>query len=513
MLITVFWRKFLSVALAFLNFALTACMVGPNFKTPLSPNVAGYTEKPMPVKTVSAPSKENVANTQYFGVGDEIPAQWWLLFHSTVINDLISAGLANSPNLASASATLRQAQETLNAQIGALFFPAVNGVVAATRQQVSGISFANPNSGATIFNLYNVSANISYTLDVFGGARRQIEALRAQVDYQRFEFEAAQLTLMANIVTTVITATSLQAQVDATHELIRTRARYLQIVQKQFQLGGASGGDVLLQQSQLAQMQATLPLLEKSLAQSHHALAVLVGAFPSQSQLPRLDFTQLHLPTELPVSLPSSLVRQRPDIRAAEALLHQASAQIGVATANLFPQITLSGNYGWLASRVSDLFKSGSNVWSIGSQLTQPLFDGGSLLAKRRGAIAGYEAAFAQYRQVVLQAFQNVADTLRALETDARALRAQIQAEIAAKKSLNLVSRQLALGGVSYLTLLTAQQQYAQAKINRIQAQALRFADTAALFQALGGGWWNRQLICSSSPCQPAKFGIIKSGE
>jgi NodT family efflux transporter outer membrane factor (OMF) lipoprotein len=316
--------------------------------------------------------------------------------------------------------------------------------------------------------------------------------LGAQVDYQHFELEAAYLTLSSNIVTTAINVASWQAQVKATHELIAAQEKILQIVQGQFHRGGASGVDVYTQETQLAQTRATLPPLEQQVAQGQHLLAVLLGSLPSESALPTFDLNTLVLPTVLPLSLPSALAHQRPDIRAAEALLHAACAQIGVATANLYPQITLNGSYGWAQDSPANLFTHNNVVWTIGTQIMQPLYNGGSLRAKRRAAVAGFEQAAAQYRQTVLQSFQNVADTLRAIENDAKAFHAQQQAEKAAKATFLLTAKQFRLGGVSYLSLLNAEKQYQQSNLGRIQAQAARYNDTVALFQALGGGWWNR---------------------
>ena len=300
---------------------------------------------------------------------------------------------------------------------------------------------------------------------------------------------------------------SLEGQINATKQLIHQQSEQLFILQKQFRLGGASITDVLAQQTLVDQTRATLPPLEKSLSQSKHALAVLVGEFPNQT-MPSFSLNHLSLPAHLPVSLPSTIVRQRPDVRASEALLHSASAQIGVATANLFPQFPLTASYGWSTATPSNLFKSAFKIWSIGGQITQPLFQGGALLAQRRAAIAAYEVAEAQYRQIVLQAFQNVADSLRAVEIDARTFQALKQAETSALHSLVITRKQYQLGGVSYINLLNAQTQYQQARINRIRAQAVRYADTAALFQALGGGWWNRQIAACGDPINPTRASL-----
>lgn len=466
----------------------TSCMVGPNFRSPTPPKVKKYTEKPLPAKTVSTSGSGGSAQT--FITNKDIPLLWWELYHSPEINQLIHTGLANSPNLAAASAALRQAQENLKVQIGNSMWPSIDASEMVERQRYSGLQIGIPSDSVT-FNLIYTSFNLSYTLDVFGGARRQIEALKAQVDYQQFQVIAAYLTLTSNIVTTAVAIASYQAQIDATIELIKAEQGLLDILNKQYRLGGVSQENVLTQETLLEQTKATLPPLQKNLSQAKHALSTLVGTFPD-APLPIIKLDRLKLPAELPVSLPSNLVRQRPDVRASEALLHQACAQIGVATANLFPQFTITANEGWLNTSFANLFTKKNEVWSLTGQVIQPLFHGGALWAQRRAAIAAYQQTAAQYKQTVLQAFQNVADVLRGLEVDARTLQAQIKAENAARAALNLTSQQYRLGGVSYINLLNAQQQYQQTRINRIQAQAVRYSDTAALFQALGGGWWHK---------------------
>jgi len=397
-------------------------------------------------------------------------------------------------HLAAAKAALIQAQENYSAQVGTLF-PVVTGNFSAVRQRFSPNQFGGSSTGpigSRIFNLFNTNVSVAYTLDVFCGLRRQIEAAGALVDNQQFELEAAFLTLSSNIVTTAITLASLKAQRDATHDLIKSQQNSLVLVKKQFELGGISKADVFLQENQLAQTQASLPPIEQGISENLHALSVLIGELPREQDLPVFDLNHLHLPTNIPLSCPSAFVRQRPDIRAAEALLHSASAQIGVATANMFPQITLNALYGQQSQTLSRLFKASNNIWTLGAAAAQPIFSGGTLTAQRRMAIAAYEQAAAQYKQTVLQAFQNVADTLRALQHDAQLLKAQRMAEITAQDSLNITRQQFRLGGINYLNLLIAERLYQQARISRIQAQAARYTDTAALFQALGGGWWNR---------------------
>ncbi|EKD55453.1 MAG: hypothetical protein ACD_60C00007G0017 [uncultured bacterium] len=481
------------IIVVFISTILAGCMVGPDFHSPASPKTNHYTYSPLPKKTISTSKTGTSGKAQQFVFGKDIPAEWWYLFHSSDINQLIIKGLANSPNLISAKATLRQAEETLRAQIGALMFPNVSAQLGAQRQYFSPATLGS-SSSSSLFNLYNASVNVSYTPDVFGGSRRQIEALRAEVDYERYELAAAYLTLTSNIVTTAITTASLQAQIQTTKDLIRYQRELLVITKQQYKVGAVSLANVFTQETQLAQTEASLPPLQQSLSQSNHALAVLVGELPSENRPLKLDLTKLQLPSKLPVSLPSSLVRQRPDVLSSEALLWEASAQIGVATAALFPQITLSGAYGWTDTSLSNFFSPHNHVWDYGGSLTQPIFNAGSLRAKRRAAVAAYDAAYAQYRQTVLQAFQNVADSLRAIQHDAETLRAQKNAEASAKQSFLLTGSQYRLGGVDYLNLLTAEVQYQQAKIALIQAQASRYNDTAALFQALGGGWWHNCL-------------------
>jgi NodT family efflux transporter outer membrane factor (OMF) lipoprotein len=354
-------------------------------------------------------------------------------------------------------------------------------------------------AGSNPFTLYHASVDVTYTLDVFGASRRTLENLRAAVDFQRYQVEAAYLALTANLVTSAIREASLRAQLQASREVLAAQERQLEIVEKQYATGAIAQSTVLIQRTQVAQTRTTLPPFEKLLAQTRHQLSVYAGKLPSESGMPEFELASLQLPADLPVSLPSSLVRQRPDIQASEALLHEASALIGVATANLYPQITLSGSIGSAALQAGNLFGPGTGLWSIAAGLLQPVFNGGALTARRRAAIAAYDQAAAQYRATVLTAFQNVADALRALDSDASALKAQADVESLARESLELATRQYELGAVSFLVLLDAQRSYQQSRIGLAQAQAARYADTAALFQALGGGWWNREPLADIS--------------
>jgi NodT family efflux transporter outer membrane factor (OMF) lipoprotein len=468
--------------------AAAGCAVGPDYRSPPAPDVQTYTEKPTPEETVSAPGVGGGA--QRLVDGGDIPAQWWSLFHSEALDQLIRRALADSPTLAAAEAALRQARENLRARTGTVAYPILDGSLSAARQKSSGSSIGLPDEFGSTFSLFNASVSVSYVLDVFGGGRRELEALQAQVDTQRYLLEGAHLTLAANIVTAAIREASLRAQMRANEEIAAAETKQLEMVERQSVLGGAAHSDVLAQQAQLAQTRAVLPVLEKELAQNRNLLAALSGRFPGDADLPEFRLEDFQLPRELPVSLPSSLVRRRPDIRASEELLHAASANVGVATANLYPQISLSANLGSSSLQIEDLFSPGTSLWGVGAGLLQPIFRGGELMAKRRAAIAAYDQALALYRETVLQAFQNVADVLQALEADARTLRAQADAEATARDSLGLTEKQFHYGAASYLTLLNAQRQHQRALIILVQAQTARFADTAALFQALGGGWW-----------------------
>lgn len=470
---------------------LAGCAAGPDFRRPAAPAVGSYTAGAFPGETAAAPVAGGAS--QRFVAGDRIPSEWWALFRSEPLDRLVRRALADSPTLAAARATLRAAEESRRAQVGALL-PAVDAKASASRQKISGATFGAQGAGFSPFNLYNASVNVTYALDVFGGTRRELEALQAEVDYQRFQLEGAWLALTANLVTTAVQEGALRALIAATREIIAAEEQQLELVERRFGLGGAARHDVLIQEAQLARTRATLPPLEKQLAQARHRLAVLAGRFPGDAgELPEFDLDRLELPGELPVSLPSSLARQRPDIRAAEELLHAASARIGVATANMYPQLTLTGGAGTETTRFRDLFAAGSSVWGLGAGLLQPLFRGGELAAKRRAAVAAYEEAGSLYRETVLEAFRDVADVLRALEMDARTLKAQADAEAAARAALELAREQFRLGAASYLALLDAERQHQEARIGLVQARAARFADTAALFHALGGGWWNRE--------------------
>jgi NodT family efflux transporter outer membrane factor (OMF) lipoprotein len=473
---------------------LSGCAVGPDWFRPAPPAVEGYTPEPLPAQTAAADVAGGEA--QRFVRDLDIPGQWWVLFRSEKLNALIDEAIKANPNLQAAQATLRQTQENVLAEEGA-FLPSVDAGLSTTRQRTTGAAFGQRGALGP-FSVNTASVSVGYAPDVFGGLRRQVESLEAQSETQRFQVEATYLTLTSNVVASAIQEASLRAQIAATQDIITAQTQQYDLLRQQFELGGTSRAAVLAQEATLAQTRATLPTLQKALAQQRNLLSALIGRFPSQEPGETFDLAGLHLPQDLPVSLASELVQQRPDVRASEAQLHAASAQIGVVTASMFPQFSITGSFGSSAGRAADLFSPGTAVWSIGASVLQPLFRGGTLAHEKRAAVAAYESFEAQYRSTVLGAFQNVADTLRALQSDADSLRAQVEAEKSAADSLEMSRQQFQLGAIPYAALLDAQRIYLQVRVSLVQAQASRYADTAALFQALGGGWWNRPTVATS---------------
>jgi len=471
----------LAVAVAF---AVTGCAVGPNFRSPDAPKVEAYTAEKVPEATMATDAP--TGDAQRFLENTEVPERWWTTFVNDEINRRVDEALVHSPTIASAQASLRQAEENVVAARGSLF-PSVDASAGAQRGNANAFGELAP--GQSVFNVYNAGVNVNYTLDLFGGVRRGIEAQSAISNFQQFQLEGTYLTLAANVVTTSFREASLRGQIQANEEIIDVYQQQLDLVERQHEIGAKSLADVLVIRTQVATTRAQLPALRQQLAATQTQLAVYLGQFPAESQLTAVDLDALTLPHEVPVTVPSELVRQRPDIRAAEAQLHQATAEVGIATANLYPQITLSGTYGSEALHTGDLFSGGTKLWSLGANLLQPLFHGGTLRAQKRASEAGLEKAAADYQTTVLGAFQNVADSLHALELDAENLRAQADAEQSAQKSLDLVRLQYKDGAASYLQVLDATRQYQTARIGLIQARAARLSDTAALYAALGGGW------------------------
>jgi len=470
---------------------LSGCAVGPDFRRPAPPAVEGYARRSLAATTPSA----DVAggHAQHLVPGQEMPSDWWTLFRSPGLNRLVEQAFLASPTLLTAQQALRQAMELVVAQRG-LFGPTVQASFTPSYQKVSK-TLANPlsaNPNQFTYSLFTAQVAVGFTPDIFGSNRRQLETLLGQAEAQRFQMEAAYTTLASNVVAAAIQEASLHDQITATQEIIAISTRSLELVRRQFELGAVAGLDVATQEAALAQVQQTLPTLRKQREQNRNLLIALTGRFPGDDLDETFELTSFELPPDLPVGVPSRLVEQRPDVRAAEAQLHAASAQVGIAVASELPQFTITGAVGGSSTSLGTMFANGNPFWSIAGTLSQTLFDFGTLLHRRRAAEASFEQAAAQYRTTVITGFQNVADVLYALQADAEGLRIAVDAERAARRTLDITLKQQELGAVSYLVLLNARQTYQQALITRVQAQGSRLSDTAALFQALGGGWWNR---------------------
>lgn len=482
---------------------LAGCAVGPDFTRPNAPPGAGYVTDAIPPVDSDA---------QHFVMGRDIPYAWWEQFQSPKLNALVERSLHSNPTIAAAQAALRQANEYVTAQQG-FFYPTVAASFTPSRNKLAGNQSSNApgvqGNGTTIsgiqnpsgpppynspvyYNFYTAQLSVSYTPDVFGANRRQVESLQAQAAIQRFQMEATYITLAGNVVAAAIQEASLKSQIQATERTIADNARAVEILHRQQDAGYVMGIDVAMQDAAFAQAKQLLPPLHKQLEQTHDLIRALCGDLPNQPVDDDFDLATLHLPVDLPVSLPSRLVDQRPDIRAAEEQMHAASAQVGVALAARLPQFNITGALGGAAAGIPQMFQSGAPFWNLIGDITQPLFDGGTLMHHERAADEGLKQAEAQYRSTVISAFQNVADTLHAIQSDANALVACNEAEQAAKKVLIITEKQYQLGYVNFQTLLAAQQAYEQALITLVQARTNSYGDTAALFQALGGGWWNR---------------------
>ncbi len=470
--------------------ALSGCAVGPTFKPPVAPTASGYGSASAVPDTASA--EVPGGDAQHFVAGMDIPAQWWTLYQSPKLTRLVEQALRANPDVSAAEAALRQAHELYSAQWTS-WFPLVQGSFNATRSEFPTSTLTSPTvASSSTYNLYTAQLNLSYAPDVFGVNRRSLEASRAQVEGNRYQLLALDLTLSSNVVVTAVQEASLRAQIAATGQLLQLQQQITASVRAQRALGTASELDLLAQQASEAQTAQTLPPLQKQLGQTRDALTALLGRLPSEEPEETFRLEELTLPTELPLSVPSRLVEQRPDVRQALENLHAASAEVGVALGNMLPQFSIDGSLGSSALKVGDLFSPYTGFWNIGASLTQTLFDAGALLHRRRAADAALDQAAAQYRAAVILACQNVADTLRALQADAEALKSSAAAQRAARSTLELAQRQLQLGTISEIALLNAEQSYQSAQLARVQAEASRYADTAALFQALGGGWWHQ---------------------
>jgi NodT family efflux transporter outer membrane factor (OMF) lipoprotein len=501
-------RTALVVAVAALG---SSCAVGPNFHRPAAPANAGYS--PVPLSEASASTEIHGGEVQHYVAGGEIPFQWWELFRCPALNSLIEKAFKANPTITAAQAALAQAQELVYAQQG-FYFPSVGATYQAERHKIAGnltndqapgVQGNGDNLSAPLqspgvppyttplyYNFQTAELTVGFVPDVFGSNRRQVESLAAQTDVQRFALEATYITLASNVAAAAIQEASLRAQIRATQEIIAADEKALQILRDQFRLGQAMRIDVAAQETALAQARATLPPLQLQFEQGRDLLRALVGNLPNQDVPEAFELDALHLPRELPVSLPSKIIEQRPDVRAAEAQLHAANAQVGVAVAAMLPQFPITGSYGGNADQFSWMFRHGGPFWDLVGDMTQPLFQGGTLLHRKRAANQALNQAAAQYQSAVITAYQNVADSLHASLSDADALAANVDAEKAAKVTYDLTRRQMEVGYVNTLILLAAETAYDQALLSRVQAQAARYGDTVALFQALGGGWWNR---------------------
>lgn len=490
-------KRALIVALAL----VPAACVGPDFQAPPPPAAEGYTARPLPAETASVDAEGGAA--QRLAPGRDIPAQWWELFRSDALDGLVREALAANPTVKAGEAALRAALETVEAQRGGFFPTIAAGFTSNRTKNAAGATSATSTSGSGVANLHTAQLTLGYSPDVWGGIWRQVESLEAQAEAQRFQLEATQLNLAANVTLAAVNEAMLQGQLGAQRDLVRAASKALEIQRKALALGQIAEADVAAQQALVAQAEAALPPVEKQLALQRDALCALLGRLPDRPPGQTFDFAALGLPEDLPLSLPAALVRQRPDILQAEANLHAAAAGVGVAIAARLPLINLTADMGSVASLISGsdrgyspakigLFTPGTGFWALAGSISQSLFDGFSLMHRQRAAEALFEQADAQYRATVIGAFQNVADVLHALHSDAEAYRAAVAAERAADRSLAIVRRQLELGAVNQLALLNAQQVALQSHAARLQAEAARFADSAQLFQALGGGWWNR---------------------
>ena len=492
------------------------CAVGPRWHAPPAPVDAGYAPAPLPETSASAPI--HGGEEQRLVSGRDIPFEWWELFKSPALNALVERAFKANPTIASAQAALVQAREMVYAQQG-YFFPTFDANYNFERQKISGnLAVDNvpgvegdghndlppvqsldsyPHTHPFFYDMHTAQLTVGFVPDVFGANRRQVESLAAQADAQRFALEATYITLASNVVAAAVQEASVRAQIEATRQIIAAEEKALAILRDQFRLGFAMRVDVAAQEAALGQAKMLLPPLQMQLEQTRDLLCALVGNLPNQEVPETFELDALQLPPELPLSLPAKIIEQRPDVRVAEAQLHAANAQVGVAVAAMLPQFSITGTLGGNADQIPWMFRGGGSFWTIVGGVTQPIFEGGTLLHTKRAADAALKQAAAQYQSTVITAYQNVADTLHASLSDAEALAADVEAENSAKVTYDLTRRQMEVGYVNYLALLSAETAYNQALLTRVQAQAIRYGDSIALFQALGGGWWNRKELAA----------------
>ena len=508
---SLFGRQWYAVVFALALMIPAGCSFEPALKVPAAPLVKSYTVK-APQKTIRSISGLGSAGTaQAFVYGAKVEAMWWKLYNSRAVDELVRRAIKNSPTLTASAAILREAHENLRSVEG-VFFPQVGLSTTAQRERQSGAGFGGP---TRIFSLYTGDVQVSYDPDIFGLNRLVTHSFKAQEDQQRYALQEAYLTLEGNTVTTAIEVASLEAQIKTTRALISGEMNILKIVKQQYQLGAVTYLDVVNQESQVAATQATLPPLEQSLSAARHALAVLLGRIPSQARIPSLNLDQLKLPVTLPVTLPSSLVHQRPDILSAEAQLRAGNAQVGEAIAKMYPLIQITGDLGFENGRLANFFDASSLIWSVAGGLTQTIFDGGTLRANKRAAEAALKAVVADYQSTILNDFAQVANALRAVQHDAQRLQYEQRAYLAALHAYKLARWEYKAGAVDYTALLTAQVQYQQSRLAVVTAKSQRYQDTAALFVAMGGGWWPRKyrtvLKLQRPPEKVAKDSVTRS--
>ena len=514
--LTVFWsakHHVLVLALAFAG-VLSGCAVGPNYTRPALPASGGFSPTTLPDKTAASSAKVGAA--QRFSAAQDIQADWWTLFQSRELNALIARALAANPSVEAAQASLRVAQANVRAQQG-YYFPTIQAHYSPTRTKVAGNLGGNspgvqgdgsvisttsstpaneggtaPFNGPVTYTFHTAQLTVGFVPDVFGANRRQVEALDAQAKYQQLQLEATYITLATNVAAAAIQEALLRHQIVIVTEIVEANVHAVGLVQRQLKVGFASRLDVALQENALAQARQLLPPLQKQFELTRDLLRALAGGVQDVELPESFDLATLRLPEELPLSVPSQIVEHRPDIRAAEEQLRAASAQVGIAMAARLPQFSIDGTMGGAASHFSQMFWNSGKFFNLAAGITQPIFDGGTLRFRQTAAEEGLRLAAAQYRATVITGYQNVADTLHALHADADALSAASDVERTAKTSLELIRRQWAKGYVDRIALISSEQVYRQAALNLAQAHATRLGDTAALFQALGGGWWNR---------------------
>ncbi len=492
--------------------ALAACVVGPTYKQPAAPTVPSYTSAPFSTSIPAAVSAAGpAASAQVLQLGAKVNAEWWKEFGSLDLDALVAQALQHNPDLEAALATLHEAQFNLKAANG-IFYPQVSLGLGAERSRLSGASSGGL-TGPQLYNLYTGEVSVSYYPDVFGLSSLVSSNEQAQVDVARDQLQAARLTLEGNVVNAALNLAALNEEVNATQQTVSDQRQILQLTQTLYRLGADTELDVFTQESQLASSEALLPALEQSQDAVRHLLATYLGKFPSEAGgLSTPALSDLRLPGALPVSLPSTLVRERPDILAAEAQLRAANAQVGEAVARMYPSLELTGDFGDQSNIGGQLFNPASRIWDLAASIVLPLFEGGTLEAQKHAAESAYQAVFANYRSTVLGAFLNVADTLRALQHDSTVLDAQARALHAAQQGFALVRIEYQTGAVNYLNVLTSETQYQNARIAFVQAAAQRYADTAALYVALGGGEWATDKNTSQTDGQADSMDALPAG-